>query len=133
MSSRVVGHQNRKHLQSLVRQKRCCLLPTFSGSSGQGCGSASINIPVNAAAGPGGQLFLEGRYGFALRMGKSTCRISAATRWLPTGFALILAHGALILPFGTALNICHLCSFPPCCNPKHLVLGTPYDNHGPWA
>ena len=42
--------------------------------------------------------------------------------------ALILAHGALILPFGNRLQVCHLCGFPPCCNPKHLVLGTPYDN-----
>lgn len=42
--------------------------------------------------------------------------------------ALIIAHGALILPFGTPLQVCHLCGFPPCCNPKHLVLGTPYDN-----
>lgn len=42
--------------------------------------------------------------------------------------ALILAHGALILPFGTPLQACHLCSFPPCCNPKHLVWGTSYDN-----
>lgn len=42
--------------------------------------------------------------------------------------ALILAHGALILPFGNRLQVCHRCAFPPCCNPKHLVLGTPYDN-----
>lgn len=42
--------------------------------------------------------------------------------------ALILAHGALILPFGSRIEVCHLCAFPPCCNPKHLVLGTAYDN-----
>jgi hypothetical protein len=42
--------------------------------------------------------------------------------------ATILAHHALILPFGRGLHLCHLCAFPPCCNPRHLVLGTPYDN-----
>jgi hypothetical protein len=47
--------------------------------------------------------------------------------------ALILAHHALILPFGHEVHACHRCSFPPCCNPQHLVFGTAHDNrnYGP--
>jgi hypothetical protein len=47
--------------------------------------------------------------------------------------ALILTHYALILPFRYEVQVCHLCGFPPCCNPQHLVFGTPHDNrtHGP--
>lgn len=53
---------------------------------------------------------------------------------LPTyRVAIILAHHALILPFQHEVHVCHRCGFPPCCNPQHLVFGTPHDNriHGP--
>jgi Zinc-binding loop region of homing endonuclease len=45
-------------------------------------------------------------------------------------FALMAAHYALLLPFGNELHVCHLCDFPPCCNPSHLVVGTAFDNIG---
>lgn len=44
--------------------------------------------------------------------------------------AFIFAHHALLLPFGNAVHVCHLCDFPPCCNPSHLVVGTHDDNIG---
>ena len=66
---------------------RLCLLPILNGDSGQECGSVSIGIPANVVVGPGVPFFLEVRYWFALRIGRSTCRISSA-RWLPIGLRL---------------------------------------------
>jgi HNH endonuclease len=49
----------------------------------------------------------------------------------PHRFALILEHGAGLLPT-TAPHlwfvVCHRCDFPPCCNPAHLWVGTQGDN-----
>jgi HNH endonuclease len=32
------------------------------------------------------------------------------------------------LPWGRALYICHQCDWRLCCNPRHLLLGSPSDN-----
>lgn len=42
--------------------------------------------------------------------------------------AYIFTHGAGLLPFGKAIHICHTCDFSPCCNPRHLFIGTSRDN-----
>ena len=48
------------------------------------------------------------------------------------GAGLIGAHVAsFILHFGipkTGHEVCHKCDNPPCCNPEHLIKGTPADN-----
>jgi hypothetical protein len=31
-------------------------------------------------------------------------------------------------PVPTGMSVCHRCDHPPCCNPRHLFLGTNQDN-----
>lgn len=45
-------------------------------------------------------------------------------RWQVNRLAYAAANG----PFDKALDICHRCDNPPCCNPEHLWLGTPKEN-----
>jgi hypothetical protein len=58
---------------------------------------------------------------FSFRSSGAQCQIGAHR------FAYERKHETLSL--GTRyFPICHLCSFGPCCNPSHLVIGSAYDN-----
>lgn len=47
-----------------------------------------------------------------------------ARRWKAHRFAFFLTHGE----FDLSMDVMHECDTPPCCNPKHLKLGTHDDN-----
>lgn len=47
----------------------------------------------------------------------------------PSRFAMMLDHGALLLPASRlSFVVCHRCDYHRCCNPAHLWIGTQGDN-----
>lgn len=72
----------------------------------------------------------------AFKKGRGSVRPTHATVKVPGvsspqlvhRLALIFTQHAWLLPFGSQVHVCHLCHFPLCCNPSHLVVGTRWDN-----
>lgn len=62
--------------------------------------------------------------GYRLASGYGQLGVSY-TRWRAHRYAYYLTHG----DFPRKMFVCHRCDNPPCCNPAHLFLGTPSDNH----
>ena len=65
---------------------------------------------------------------FASGYGRLDVKRAYGRAWAPVcahRIAWTLSHGAI--PPGRF--VCHHCDNPPCCNPDHLFLGRPRDNH----
>jgi len=60
------------------------------------------------------------------------CKVRGGYGWFNTGEKYFLAHRfAWKFTYGDiplGMLVCHTCDNPPCCNPKHLWIGTDKDN-----
>lgn len=62
--------------------------------------------------------------GMTDRYGYGMFKVRPGYRYTASRFAFVIAKS--IEP--GALQVCHHCDNPPCCNPEHLYLGTPKSN-----